>query len=78
LVTDPLSARNYLERELAKMGEGPAEPPIDPISPDGEMVWVHLLPYLASGGDTEDLLADFLDTASQYHGEIDHLEKNLA
>ncbi len=78
MVTDALTARAWLEGELAEMGEGPTDPIIDPISADGEMVRVHLRPYQAGGGDPETLLAAFLETANDYHGSVDLLEANLA
>jgi hypothetical protein len=43
--------RMWLERELAEMGSGPEETLIDPISGDGQIVRVHLRPFLARGGD---------------------------
>lgn len=76
MVKDPSSARLWLDRELAEMGEGPTEPVIDPISADGAIVRVHLRPYLAGSGDPEALLAAFLDSANQYKGEAEILEVN--
>ena len=43
-VTDIASARAWLERELAEIGPGPAEPLVDPISPDGQIARIHLRP----------------------------------
>lgn len=77
MVTNAETARAWLMRELAEMGEGPAEPVIDPISADGDIVRVHLRPYLAGGGDPETVLAAFLETANEYHGELDTLEAYL-
>ena len=37
-------ARSWLEQELSQLGPGPAEPIVDPIRPDGEVVRVHLRP----------------------------------
>ena len=48
-VGNPAGARDYLERELDDMGAGPVEPLFDPISADGELVRVHLRPYLEAG-----------------------------
>ena len=73
-VPNPESARNWLTRELAGMGEGPLEPLIDPISADGEIVRIHLRPYLAAGNDPDALLEAFLRTANEYRGEIRLLE----
>ena len=74
MVKDPVSARAWLEREIGGMGEGAAEPAIDPISSDGAIVRVHLRPYLADGGDPVSLLSAFLKTANEYCGEMDTLE----
>ncbi len=73
---DPSSAREWLERELDEMGEGPVEPLMDPISADGEMLRVHLRPYVSSGSHIEMLLDAFLRTANDFHGEDDVLEAN--
>jgi hypothetical protein len=61
-------ARRWLQRELAEMGSGPEESPIDPISPDGQIVRVHLRPFVAQGGDPELLLNAFIRTANEFHG----------
>jgi len=42
---DESRARELLGRELARLGPGPDEPLIDPISPDGRIVRVHLRPF---------------------------------
>ncbi len=68
-VTDPEGARLWLERELVEMGDGIPEPPLDPISADGQMARVHLRPFLAQGGDPQKLLSAFLRTANEFHGD---------
>ena len=73
---DPSSAREWLERELAEMGSGPVEPFVDPISADGEMIRVHLRPYLSSGGNIETLLDAFIHTANEFNGKTEALEVN--
>ncbi len=77
-IRDAQSARNWLDRELNEMGAGPAEALMDPISPGGEIVRVHLRPFKASGGDPEQLLAAFIQTANEWRGEIQVLEKSWA
>src|SRR5215211_2721099 len=62
-------ARNWLERELAGMGTGPDETPIDSISPDGQIVRVHLRPYRAQGGDPGALLDAFISTANEFRSD---------
>lgn len=72
---------NWLERELAAMGTGLEESMIDPISADGQIVRVHLRPFVAQGGDPEKLLNAFLRTANEFHGNPqvmkDHWETAL-
>jgi len=69
-VSNPESARGWLIRELAEMGEGVPEPLIDPISPDDEIVRVHMRPYVAAGYDPDLLLDAFIRTANEYRGDI--------
>ena len=72
-VPDEAAVRAWLERELAGLGDGPEEPEIDPISPGGEIVRVHLRPYLAAGGDPERLLEAFVCTAREFVGSKEQL-----
>jgi hypothetical protein len=67
--------RAWLERELAGLGEGPEEPEIDVIAPGGEIVRVHLRPYLAAGGDPERLLEAFARTAREFVGSKERLRR---
>ena len=74
-VSDEAGVRAWLKREVATMGAGPADPLIDEISPTGEIVRVHLRPYLAAGHDPEKLLEAFLRTAREYRGSVEHLQQ---
>jgi hypothetical protein len=74
-VTDEAGARAWLERELATMGDGPQEPLVDEISPTGEIVRVHLRPYVEAGLDPAELLDAFLRTAREYQGSLEHLKE---
>jgi hypothetical protein len=65
----------YLLRELETMGSGPDEPLIDPISPNGDMVRVHLRPYIRSGADPSKLLEAFIMTSEHHHGSTDDLTR---
>lgn len=56
------------------MGGVPAEPPLDPISPDGQVARVHPRPHLAQGGDPERLLAAFIRTVNKHRGASEPLE----
>jgi len=72
-VRDERTARDWLEREMKEMGEGPDEPLLDPISPDGKIVRIHLRPYLKMGKDPETLLRAFIHTANEWHGSLENL-----
>jgi hypothetical protein len=74
-VHDEQAARDWLEHELAEMGEGPNEPLLDPISPDGQILRVHLHPYLRAGKDVETLLRAFVRTASEWSGSPEKLKE---
>jgi hypothetical protein len=73
--TDPEAARKWIERELVEVGEEPVEPVVDPISPDGEIVRVHMRPYVLSGGSVETLFSAFIRTANEYPGDRVLLKK---
>ena len=46
------AARTWLKRELENLTEGPDEPAVDVISPEGNIVRVNLRPFIQSGGDS--------------------------
>lgn len=48
---------------------------VDEISPSGEIVRVHLRPYMAVGHDPERLLEAFLRTAREYRGSVARLQQ---
>lgn len=54
-IDSPEQALQRLRDELNTMGEGPAEPIWEPISPDGRLVRVHLRAYGAAGLDMDSL-----------------------
>jgi hypothetical protein len=54
----------WLRAELSEMGEGPPEPLIDPLGETGRVVRIHLRSFIAQGGDAEQLLGAFVETAS--------------
>lgn len=74
-VSDEDGVRAWLERELATMGYGPEEPLVDDISPSGEIVRVHLRPYVEARHDPEKLLEAFLRTAREYRGCTERLQR---
>jgi hypothetical protein len=67
-VADAVVAHRRLERELHELADGPEEPIVDPISPDGRIVRINLRPYLAARGDVAGLLEAFVRTARDYRG----------
>lgn len=72
--SDQAGVRAWLEKELATMGDGPEEPLVDDISPSGEVVRVHLRPYVAAGHDPDRLLEVFWRTAQEYRGSLERLQ----
>jgi hypothetical protein len=64
---------NYLMQELSGLVEGPLESLIDPISPDGHIVRVHLRPFILAGGNPLKLSQVFWESAQAYHGTTDLL-----
>jgi hypothetical protein len=67
------AARSWLKRELKNLPEGPDEPAIDVISPDGDIVRVNLRPFIQSGGNPSSLLDAFVRTANEYRGTIENM-----
>ena len=72
-VGDPGAAKQWLERELATMGPGPVEPVIDPITPDGRIVRVHLRAFVLRKGDATRLVQAFGQTANTHRGSRESL-----
>lgn len=68
-------ARRWLEQEVANLGNGPDEPVADPISPQGDILRIHLRPFMRQGGDLQELLKAFVRTANEFHGSIERLKK---
>ena len=65
-VINPQQAYDWLQSEVEGLIEPYPEPAIDPISPDGTLVRVHLVPYFAQGGDFDTLLSAFIRTSHEY------------
>ncbi|MDP2993553.1 MAG: hypothetical protein Q8N46_00355 [Anaerolineales bacterium] len=72
---DEQAARDWLEHELAEMGDGPDDPLMDPLSPDGQTLRVHLRPYLRAGKNPETLLRAFIQTANEWRGSPEKLKE---
>jgi hypothetical protein len=74
-ISNPEAIYAWLERELSEMGDGMGEPVADPISADGEIIRIHLRPFLASGKSPKILFNAFLRTAKEYRGNLSTLEQ---
>jgi hypothetical protein len=74
-VQDAAMARDWLERELGELGEGPEEAAVDSISPAGRIVRINLRPYIAAGGNPTALLTAFVRTANEYQGTLPLLRR---
>jgi hypothetical protein len=72
---DMLAARERLEAEIRESVDGPREPVIDPISPDGRLARVHLRAYAEAGRDLDTLLDAFGRTAREYTPSRERLER---
>ncbi|MDD5645684.1 MAG: DUF4111 domain-containing protein [Candidatus Bipolaricaulis sp.] len=77
-VIDETRARAWLVREMAEVGPGPDEPLVDPISPEGGIVRVHLRPYVRRGLDPDLLAEGFVRTAREFRGTPEAVEMALA
>jgi hypothetical protein len=72
---DPDAARHWLEHEIAELEPGPVEALVDPISPEGKFVRVHLRPYVQHGYSPARLGEAFLAAAKEYSGRASLLEE---
>jgi len=68
------AVQEWMERELAILGEGPEEPLVDPIRPDRCILRIHLRPYVRIDGDPQALVEAFITSANQFKGSTDDLE----
>lgn len=67
-VTDSAAAARWMNEEIARLGNGPTEPMIDPITPDGSLVRVHLRAWIQQGRDPQALVNAFVATGRGYTG----------
>ena len=74
-VSDTAAAQQWMHREIAALAGGPDDPLFDPLTPDGQLVRVHLRPYLAAGGDPSALVRAFVETANTYPGSEERLRR---
>lgn len=78
-VTDEARARAWLERELAELDTeaAPDEPLLDPLTPDGTLIRVHLRPWRARKLASEALLQAFVQTANTWEQDREQLLESL-
>lgn len=74
-VRDAADAQARLQDEITTLGAGPAEPMIDPISPDGRLARIHLRVYRDAGQDVNKLAQAFVATANSYPPAPEKLAK---
>ncbi len=67
-VFDDTRAREWLLGEIRNLGDGPEEPLVDSISPNSEIIRVHLRPFVRAKKDVDQLFHAFLRTARDFHG----------
>lgn len=77
-VVTPDLARQRLEEEVNNLVGRTTEPLLDPISANGEIVRVHLQPYMDAGFSMADLLIAFLRTSTYFTGSVGVLDDYLA
>jgi hypothetical protein len=63
------AAREWLERESGLYAPDASQPLVENIHPDGEMVRVHLRPYLAARGGLNKLLDGFIQSSKAVPGD---------
>jgi len=72
------AARDWLEREWAELGDpGAEEVMIEPLSADERLVRVNLRPWRAAGGDPNELLVAFVQTAAVLTPSPDELRTTM-
>ena len=74
-VMDIQSARDWLSHELENMVSISTDPLFDEISADGQIMRVHLKPYVERSGDPEILLQAFVSTANEYKGSLEKFKR---
>ncbi|PJF36571.1 MAG: hypothetical protein CUN49_04740 [Candidatus Thermofonsia Clade 1 bacterium] len=68
-ISNQRAAREWLEKECAKLTPNAAEPLIESVHPNDEIVRVNLRPYLARHGSLKKLLDAFIHSAAQPRGD---------
>ncbi len=73
VLDDEDRARQWLRQEVAQLSPGLEEPLIDPISPDGRFVRIHLRPFTIRRLNEDKLLQAFMLTGKMFLPAFDHL-----
>ena len=69
-VTDDAGPRSWMDREWGGLSLPlRSEPESQPLRPDGKIVRVNMRPYKARGGDSEMLLAVFVESAKRFKSD---------
>lgn len=76
-LTSESAARDWLTQELAHLDAGPDEALIDPISPNGDMVRVHLRSFATRQLSSGELLQAFIQTALEAPRSTDALQRSI-
>jgi hypothetical protein len=76
-LTSETAARDWLTQELAHLDAGPDEALIDPISPNGDMVRVHLRPFAMLQLSSGELLKAFIQTALEAPRSMNALQRSI-
>ena len=77
-VISPEFAKLSLEAEIQTLSEGVNEIVFDSISVDGEIIRIHLRPYINSGFSIAELLDAFIQTSQHFKGSIEQFKDYLA
>ncbi len=70
-VSNQRSAREWLDKECAKLTPNAAEPLLESVHPQDEVVRLNLRPYLAAQGSLKKLLEAFIRSAAQTRGDAE-------
>ena len=74
-VTDRGMAEKYLAAEMVSLTGRSGYYDCEGITPSGDLVRVHLRPYVEAGQDTQELIEAFAQTAATFEGSIERLER---
>jgi hypothetical protein len=77
-MSDTAGVRTWMTSEFAAMGEGPADPMVDTISPEGNVVRVYLRPWVRVGRSTDSLTLAFMATARAIPQDTTRLKRYLS